>query len=368
MLSLPPAKDSVPKAEEGAVTPGGGGSSRMRFFSMKRTASQHSFDTTSVDGSGPEDGLSVDSDGSDGFVMLTDSEPSLDPLPSGHLLQVHSNAGSRANLVAEDESGASPEINSSASQSEEPSLQLVRVSVLVLKMNEVNCAIEARGDDLSVAVQVMNVAPEQLNNVGMWQYLRGLSGTCFAPEAAQTQPEVCLRLEAGPCAAVHSPLAVQNGFLQMLVRSYTAEFFMSFLTNLGPFLEDEIIPEVIPMEIEVVDAKITLKDDSPQMYPTSPGPVPITLAIDHVLVKRRDDGVFYLTGQKCQEMPFLQGQKAPAQCVLAAPAGGIRGLQVSHLPELQRELQNMKIALAEANMDKARLLQEIRKYNPLFEL
>jgi len=34
---------------------------------------------------------------------------------------------------------------------------------------------------------------------------------------------------------------------------------MSFLTNLGPFLEDEIIPEVIPMEIEVVDARITLK-------------------------------------------------------------------------------------------------------------
>uniref|UniRef100_A0A669QI05 UHRF1 binding protein 1 n=1 Tax=Phasianus colchicus TaxID=9054 RepID=A0A669QI05_PHACC len=348
MLSLPPAKDSVPKAEEGAVTPGGG-SSRMRFFSMKRTASQHSFDTTSVDGSGPEDGLSVDSDGSDGFVMLTDSEPSLDPLPSGHLLQVHSNAGSRANLVAEDESGASPEINSSASQSEEPSLQLVRVSVLLLKMNEVNCAIEARGDDLSVALQVMNVVPEQLNNVGMWQYLRGYVGKVLAFTGGLC-PEVCLRLEAGPHAAVHSPLAVQNGFLQMLVRSYTAEFFMSFLTNLGPFLEDEVIPEVIPMEIEVVDAKITLKDDSPQIYPTSPGPVPVTLAIDHVLVKRRDDGVFYLTGQKCQEMCF------------------ILLLEVVLLPELQRELQNMKIALAEANMDKARLLQEIRKYNPLFEL
>ncbi|XP_031461598.1 UHRF1-binding protein 1 [Phasianus colchicus] len=374
MLSLPPAKDSVPKAEEGAVTPGGG-SSRMRFFSMKRTASQHSFDTTSVDGSGPEDGLSVDSDGSDGFVMLTDSEPSLDPLPSGHLLQVHSNAGSRANLVAEDESGASPEINSSASQSEEPSLQLV--SVLLLKMNEVNCAIEARGDDLSVALQVMNVVPEQLNNVGMWQYLRGYVGDAdvekpSAPEAAQTQPEVCLRLEAGPHAAVHSPLAVQNGFLQMLVRSYTAEFFMSFLTNLGPFLEDEVIPEVIPMEIEVVDAKITLKDDSPQIYPTSPGPVPVTLAIDHVLVKRRDDGVFYLTAPQGEGSPklekpvsVLQDQKAP---VLAAPAGGIRGLQLKEVPELQRELQNMKIALAEANMDKARLLQEIRKYNPLFEL
>lgn len=70
-------RDPVPKAEEGAVTPGGPGSGRMRFFSMKRTSSQHSFDTTSVDGSGPEDGLSVDSDGSDGFVMLTDSGKAL---------------------------------------------------------------------------------------------------------------------------------------------------------------------------------------------------------------------------------------------------------------------------------------------------
>lgn len=74
----------MPKAEEGAVTPSGGSSGRMRFFSMKRTASQHSFDSTSVDGSGPEDGLSVDSDGSDCFVMLTDSGNMLLALSSPH--------------------------------------------------------------------------------------------------------------------------------------------------------------------------------------------------------------------------------------------------------------------------------------------
>lgn len=58
---------------------------------------------------------------------------------------------------------------------------LFQVSVLVLKMNEVNCGIEARGDDLSVALQVMNVVPEQLSNVGMWQYLRGYLGKMLAP-------------------------------------------------------------------------------------------------------------------------------------------------------------------------------------------
>ncbi|NXU52593.1 URFB1 protein, partial [Turnix velox] len=179
-------------------------------------------------------------------------------------------------------------------------------------------------------------------------------------------PEVCLRLEVGPSAAVHSPLAVQNGFLQMLLQSYTAELLMSSLTNFGPFLEDEIIPEVIPMEIEVVDAKITLKDDSPRVYPTSPGPVPITLAVDHIVVKRRDDGVFYLTGQETLfvlswSSPASPGDRPPPFFVLCL-------LQRKEVPELQRELQSMRIALAEANMDKARLLQEIRKYNPLFQL
>ncbi|NWH41143.1 URFB1 protein, partial [Chloropsis hardwickii] len=368
MLSLPPARDSVPKAEEGAVTPGGAGSGRMRFFSMKRTSSQHSFDTTSVDGSGPEDGLSVDSDGSDGFVMLTDSEPSLDPLPSGQLPQAHNDTGSRSSLVAEDEGGVSPEVNSSTSQSEDPSLQLV--SVLVLKMNDVNCAVEVRGDDLSVALQVMSVAPEQLNNVGMWQFLRGYVGEPgveepSSPEAGQPQPEVCLRLESGPSAAARSPLAERNGFLQVLLHSLCTELCMSCLTSLGPFLEDEIIPEVIPMEIEVVDAKITLKDDSPPVYPTSPGPVPITLAMDHVVVRRRDDGVFYLTVKQEKPVSVPEEQKAPSESV---PAAGVRGLQLKQVPELQRELQTMKLALAEANMDKARLLQEVRKYNPLFQL
>ncbi|NWT85550.1 URFB1 protein, partial [Lanius ludovicianus] len=371
MLSLPPARDSVPKAEEGAVTPGGAGSGRMRFFSMKRTSSQHSFDTTSVDGSGPEDGLSMDSDGSDGFVMLTDSEPSLDPLPSRQLPHAHNDTGSRSSLL--DEGGVSPEVNSSTSQSEDPSLQLV--SVLMLKMNDVNCAIEVQGDDLSVALQVMNVVPEQLNNVGMWQFLRGYVALGdpgvekpASPEPSQPHPEVCLRLELGPCAAAHSPLAERNGFLRMLLHSRSTELCTSCLTSLGPFLEDEIIPEVIPMEIEVVDAQITLKDDSPPVYPTSPGPVPITLAMDHVVVRRRDDGVFYLTAKQEKPVSVPEEQKAPAQSGSPAPAAGACGLQLKQVPELQRELQTMKLALAEANMDKARLLQEIRKYNPLFQL
>lgn len=50
-----------------------GGAARLRLFSMKRTVSQQSFDGISLDSSGPEDRISVDSDGSDSFVMLLEA-------------------------------------------------------------------------------------------------------------------------------------------------------------------------------------------------------------------------------------------------------------------------------------------------------
>lgn len=61
------------KIDEGVVAPVSGGAARLRFFSMKRTVSQQSFDGVSLDSSGPEDRISVDSDGSDSFVMLLES-------------------------------------------------------------------------------------------------------------------------------------------------------------------------------------------------------------------------------------------------------------------------------------------------------
>lgn len=72
-------------------------------------------------------------------------------------------------------------------------------------------------------------------------------------------PEVRARLESGPCAAAHSPLAETNGFLQLRLHGYRASFLMSSLRNLAHFLEDDSAPQVLPMEISVRDTHIDLK-------------------------------------------------------------------------------------------------------------
>lgn len=72
-------------------------------------------------------------------------------------------------------------------------------------------------------------------------------------------PAVCARLESGPCAAAHSPLAERNGFLQLRLHGYQASFLMSTLRNLAHFLEDDSAPLVLPMEISVRDTHVNLK-------------------------------------------------------------------------------------------------------------
>lgn len=73
------------------------------------------------------------------------------------------------------------------------------------------------------------------------------------------RPEVRARLESGPRAAAHSPLAEHNGFLQLRLHGYHGSFLMSTLRNLAHFLEDDSASQVLPMEISVRDTHVNLK-------------------------------------------------------------------------------------------------------------
>ncbi|KAM6183309.1 bridge-like lipid transfer protein family member 3A isoform 2-T2 [Erethizon dorsatum] len=363
MLSLPPAKEPLARTDEGVPTPMSGGAGRLRFFSMKRTVSQQSFDGVLLDNSGPEDRISVDSDGSDSLVMLLESESGLESVPLGSLPSVLDDAGVQGSPVVDNCSQVSPEANSSVSPSGED-LVLHQVLVLVLKVKVVSFGIEVRGEDLTVALQAEELGLQQPGTMGLWKFLHGQCPGATLQESSNVQtdhirPAVGLRFEVGPGAAVHSPLATQNGFLHFVLHGCDLELLTSVLNGLGPFLEDEEVPVVVPMQIELLNSSVTLKDDIPPIYPTSPGPIPITVAMEHVVLKRSDDGVFHIRAvaqdRPPAEVPKSETRQPPKE-------------QVKELPALQKELVETKQALANAKQEKEKLLQEIRKYNPLFEL
>ncbi|XP_062921699.1 bridge-like lipid transfer protein family member 3A isoform X4 [Mobula hypostoma] len=391
MLSLSSSREQISKGED---NPPSLSSTKLRFLNMKRTSSQHSLDTTSLDGSLTEDRISVDSDNSEKYVILLEAESGQEsPLPNTSIDQIPT-MSSNQSLPESADGGHRGEgfhkqstITNSLTPTEDDS-NAEQASVLLLQILDVNCEIGVRGDDVAVGVQVKEVIPDHLGNMDVQKFLSshatGFQKAC-PMDSDRAQPAVRLRFDSGPHSSIHSPLAVKNGFLHFHISNYSAELSMSSLTNLGPFLEDEMIPEVIPMKIELFDCNITLKDDGPRLYATSPGPVPIILHVDHLVVQRVDDGTFCLTA--LQRSPIKADvEKEEALSVISGShlvkfgmkkGGGMQPQSdaqstsdltlVKDMNELlKQELACTKEALKKANQDRERLLQEVKKLNPEF--
>ncbi|XP_037099105.1 UHRF1-binding protein 1-like isoform X1 [Syngnathus acus] len=342
----------------------------VTYKNMKKSPSLQSLDNISIDSYLLEDGdtnslMERDDMSISGFKAAADSGAEVAaPAP-----------------VPEQEGGVSPDTVSAASQSiDEPSKDIV--SVVVLKVHSVCVAMEAVGESTAVALEVDKVTPVQLGNVSLRQYLssRSLGMVCSMPaqssqgpakvptpsKGAPHRPEVRARLESGPCAAARSPLAERNGFLELRLSGYRAGLLMSTLRNLAHFLEDDTAPQVLPMEISVRDTHINLKDDSRRDNPSDSEP--ITLQVNSLLIRRRDDGAFSIGAdpEAKRSSSTTDGALTPVSEVAFAEAAQTPAGPSNHEQMLMEEndclkveLSRAKMALAEVQMERDSLLHKI---------
>uniref|UniRef100_A0A8C7ZKU6 Bridge-like lipid transfer protein family member 3B n=1 Tax=Oryzias sinensis TaxID=183150 RepID=A0A8C7ZKU6_9TELE len=346
----------------------------VSYKNMKKSPSLQSLDNISIDSYLMEDG--------DTYSLLERDDVSI----SGFKGAVSEQIANEAVVGKEQEGGASPDSASAASQSiDEPTKDLV--SVLVLKVQPVCVSMVVEGESSAVALEVGRVIPSQLGNISLRQYLsnRSLAGgeSQSASAHGPHRPEVQARLESGPCAAAHSPLAERNGFLQLRLHGYHASFLMSTLRNLSLFMEDDSASQVLPMEICVRDTHIDLKDDGPRDNTTDGEPTPITLHVDSLVVHRRDDGSFSFGVDKQPEpnpqkavsvvvdalSPITESAKSVCRMSTATqtqtpptspPPSSSEKLLMEENECLKIELSRAKMALAEAQMEKDSLLHRMK--------
>ncbi|XP_056413624.1 bridge-like lipid transfer protein family member 3A isoform X3 [Hyla sarda] len=217
-----------------------------------------SLDTLSIDGL---DVLSLDSETTENFILKLDAE-----------------------MIVDGES-VLPEQDDASQSTEGPEPQQI-LTVALYNVYSVSRLFE---DDLSVTVKALDIScAKKLED------LKDLLAS--PPVTTKSSPHLILKFDLGPAAAHLSPLAVHNGFLRLHIQDFRSEMPVSALTHIGPFLEDEQIPEILPMIIEVTNSRITLKDDGPSIYPSPVVPEPVAFSVEHLKVHRQEDGVFWLTG------------------------------------------------------------------------
>ncbi|KAM6986824.1 bridge-like lipid transfer protein family member 3B isoform 2-T2 [Aplochiton taeniatus] len=366
----------------------------VSYKNLKKSPSLQSLDNLSIDSYLIED--------SDAFSLLDRDDVSISGFKDAMSERSGTDSANEAGIGPEPDGGVSPDTVSAASAPsiDEPTKDLV--SVLVLKVQSVCVGMEVVGESTAVALEVGLIRPSQLGNVSLRQYLsnRSLGMVCSVPiptahcsqgaglepsSGTDTphRPEVRARLEAGPCAAAHSPLAERNGFLQLHLHGYRASFLMSTLRNLALFLEDDSAPQVLPMEISVRDTHIDMKDDGPRDNPSEPEPSPITLHIDSLIIHRQDDGSFSIGVDNEQQsrskkdsviasslnpipeaMGLVRNIPKATQTAPIPPTSPVTSGREQLLIEenecLKQELSRAKMALAEAQMEKDSLLHRIK--------
>ncbi|XP_041953572.1 UHRF1-binding protein 1 isoform X1 [Alosa sapidissima] len=344
----------------------------LRLQTMKQSPSQHSFDSAILDGSLPDDRLSVCSDTSENFAILMDSESGVESMRPESIVGVLLSRGSPAPGT---EAGSSADLSSSLSQSIEDISQDM-ASVLLLCLSGVGSVSELKGEDVVVALEAQEMTPRTLGNQrvsvllsgmtqgGVSSPIRPLSPAHRPTRSSSSPPVVALRMEMGPAAARHSPLSESAGFLELQVVGCRAELLASSLGGLGPFLEDELASDVQPMKIRLRDTVLKLKDNGPRVYPTAPQPVPVVFSLDGVVLERSDDGVFSLRPGDNQSE--AEGTVSTAAC----RENGQRHCSdaTEHNKPHESELSEAQVALAQALLDRERLLLEVQKYDPTFTL
>ncbi|XP_052893682.1 bridge-like lipid transfer protein family member 3B [Anopheles moucheti] len=187
------------------------------------------------------------------------------------------------------------------------------VSMVTFRLTTVEVIRQNVGNGSSLRLQVSAISCDECGAIP-WDEFQGghrKSKTKFgtrcrawniAPHNPEAPPCVAIRLEeeltlpADSCK-ITDKKTILSWFKRKLnveVKDIDLQLSMSTVVGLGDLAEDEMIPTPIPMEVMVENVKVNLIEDRPPVNITSPGSLPVNLAIGRVLLTRDEAGVFYV--------------------------------------------------------------------------
>ncbi|XP_067623450.1 bridge-like lipid transfer protein family member 3B isoform X2 [Eurosta solidaginis] len=184
------------------------------------------------------------------------------------------------------------------------------VSMATFRLTTVELIRQNEGNSSSLRLQVAAVSCDECGAIP-WDELQKaqqanknkFGARCKAWNLAPYNPELppCIRLrleETLNPPKVHINVTdkktIQSWIThhaEVRVRDVNLDLSMSTVIGLGDLAEDEIITTPLPVTVHVENVKLNLIEDRPPVNITSPGPVPIRLAIGRMRIHRDKNGI-----------------------------------------------------------------------------
>uniref|UniRef100_A0A1Q3F3C1 Uncharacterized protein n=1 Tax=Culex tarsalis TaxID=7177 RepID=A0A1Q3F3C1_CULTA len=272
---------------------------------LKTNISEDISDTLSV-----QSDLSSDSENY--LMMLGDSEKPTDCMDGMFRLNPFSNDNSMkvAPIEVASEVCEDPYLTNMSSPSEPSEASSLRrrdlVSMVTFRLTTVELIRQNVGNDSSIRLQVSAISCDECGAIPWDEFQTKFGARCrawnIAPHNPEAPPCVAIRLEEqltlpADSLSITDKKSIQSWFKRRLnveVKNINLQLSMSTVVGLGDLAEDEVIPTPIPMEVLLENVKINLIEDRPPVNITSPGTLPMNVAIGRMFVTRDDAGVFYL--------------------------------------------------------------------------
>ncbi|XP_055684549.1 bridge-like lipid transfer protein family member 3B isoform X2 [Lutzomyia longipalpis] len=267
-----------------------------------------------------------------------------------------------ASEVCEEQIGAYKTNISSPSEPSEASIWRRRdlVSMATFRLTTVEIIRQNQGSDSSLRLQVAAVSCDECGAIPWDELQTGhqtpktkFGARCrawnMAPYNPESPPCIQVRLEE----ELNAPEDLESGIkdkksvlswfshkVDVLVKDLTMQMSMSTVIGLNDLCEDEVIPRPLPMDITVENVRLNLIEDRPPVNITSPGPIPINLAIGRMKIERDKSGIFY-----------IQPESHGIQRDQNAPQGSRK--------ERDREVISLQLVLQQLKMDNESLKKQL---------
>ncbi|XP_046804124.1 UHRF1-binding protein 1-like [Lucilia cuprina] len=241
------------------------------------------------------------------------------------------------------------------------------VSMVTFRLTTVEVIRQQEGNNSTLRVQVAAIQCDECGAIP-WDELQTKFGArCKAWNLAPYNPEAppCIRLRLEetikpPKDATHvgDKKVIQNWVshhADIRVSDISLDLSMSTVIGLADLAEDEVISSnILPLNVTVENVRINLIEDRPPVNITSPGPVPINLAIGRMHLKRDKTGLLHiqpietnLNGAGIANYPLTAA-------MLKTPANSQRER------ERDRELLSLQLIMQQIKMDNDNLRKQLQ--------